>query len=56
MNERAGKELDLKFLQSDLQNLKSVKEAAEKFMTMEDRLDVLLNNAGVSADALVSTL
>lgn len=47
MKRRAGKELDLRFLQVDLQNLKSVKQAAETFMRLEDRLDVLLNNAGI---------
>lgn len=42
-----NKPLDLRFLQLDLQNLRSVKAAAQTFMAMEDRLDVLLNNAGI---------
>lgn len=42
-----GKTLDLHFLQIDLQDLKSVKAAAEHFMTLETRLDILINNAGV---------
>lgn len=42
-----GKTLDLHFLQIDLQDLRSVKAAAEHFMTLETRLDILINNAGV---------
>lgn len=49
MNQRSGKTLDLHFLQLDLQNLKSVKQAAETFMARESRLDVLINNAGIMA-------
>lgn len=41
-------QLDLRFLQLDLQNLKSVKAAAAAFKQREKRLDVLINNAGVS--------
>ena len=51
MRERAGRELDLRFLQVDLQDLRSVKKAAEGFGEREGRLDVLLNNAGVSTRA-----
>jgi retinol dehydrogenase-12 len=40
-------ELDLRFLQMDLQNLKSVKAAANSFRQRETRLDLLINNAGV---------
>ncbi|KPM42528.1 hypothetical protein AK830_g4061 [Neonectria ditissima] len=42
-----GKALDLHFLQMDLQDLKSVKAAATHFMTLENHLDILINNAGV---------
>ncbi|KAK0761492.1 hypothetical protein N5P37_006444 [Trichoderma harzianum] len=42
-----GKTLDLHFLQIDLQDLKSVKAAAKHFLTLETRLDILINNAGV---------
>ncbi|KAI3172904.1 hypothetical protein DTO046C5_3251 [Penicillium roqueforti] len=41
------KQLDLRFLQLDLQDLKSVRAAALRFMTEESRLDILINNAGV---------
>jgi NAD(P)-dependent dehydrogenase (short-subunit alcohol dehydrogenase family) len=48
MKEVAGSvELDLRFLQMDLQNLKSVKSAANSFRQRETRLDLLINNAGV---------
>jgi NAD(P)-dependent dehydrogenase (short-subunit alcohol dehydrogenase family) len=40
-------ELDLRFLQMDLQNLQSVKAAANSFRQRETRLDLLINNAGV---------
>lgn len=40
--------LDLHMLEMDLQNLRSVKEGAERFMKQESRLDLLINNAGVS--------
>ena len=39
--------LDLQALDLDLQNLQSVKDAAETFMSKEDRLDILINNAAV---------
>ena len=35
-------------LEMDLQNLRSVKDGAERFMKQESRLDLLINNAGVS--------
>jgi len=41
-------QLDLRFLQLDLQNLNSVKAAAVAFKQKEQRLDILINNAGVS--------
>lgn len=44
----AGKKLDVRFLQLDLQDLKSVKAAAAAFAQQESRLDILINNAGVS--------
>lgn len=43
-----GKSLDLHFLQVDLQDLRSVKAAAASFMQRESRLDIIINNAGVS--------
>lgn len=39
--------LDLRFFQLDLQNLRSVREAAKWFGQQESRLDLLINNAGV---------
>lgn len=46
-------QLDLRFLQLDLQNLKSVKAAAAAFKQKEQRLDVLINNAGVRSYILM---
>ncbi|KAK3171956.1 hypothetical protein OEA41_004040 [Lepraria neglecta] len=43
------KELDLHFLQVDLQSLGSVNEAAQKFKATESRLDILVNDAGIMA-------
>ena len=40
--------MDIHFLELDLQNLQSVRMAAEEFMKKETRLDLLINNAGVS--------
>jgi NAD(P)-dependent dehydrogenase (short-subunit alcohol dehydrogenase family) len=45
-------DIDVRFLQMDLQDLKSVKAAAASFMQRESRLDVLINNAGVSPGVL----
>lgn len=42
------KTLDLRPLHIDMQSLKSVKLAAEEFLSKERRLDLLINNAGVS--------
>lgn len=53
MQRTAGSmQLDLRFLQLDLQNLKSVKAAAAAFKQKEQRLDILINNAGVSERTL----
>lgn len=47
-------QLDLRFLRLDLQNLGSVKAAAAAFKEREQRLDVLINNAGVCSYAVMS--
>jgi NAD(P)-dependent dehydrogenase (short-subunit alcohol dehydrogenase family) len=47
LNQTAKKELDLHFLQMDLLDLRSVKAAAATFSAQEERLDILINNAGV---------
>ncbi|KAL2204067.1 NAD(P)-binding protein [Sarocladium strictum] len=39
--------LDLHPLRMNLEDLKSVKSAAEEFMRLESRLDILINNAGI---------
>ena len=39
----------LKFLQIDLSSFESIKKAADSFMGQADRLDILMNNAGVMA-------
>ena len=44
--------LDLHALDMDLQNLQSVKAAAETFIKREGRLDILINNAGVRSSNL----
>ena len=48
MKSSSTKPLDLHMIKMDLQSLRSVKEAAEYFMRQESRLDLLINNAGVS--------
>lgn len=40
--------LNVSYLLMDLQDLKSVRSAALRFMELEPRLDILINNAGVS--------
>ncbi|KAF5023478.1 hypothetical protein F66182_4478 [Fusarium sp. NRRL 66182] len=41
--------LDLHFLKLDLQDLQSVKSTAADFTARENRLDILINNAGIMA-------
>jgi NAD(P)-dependent dehydrogenase (short-subunit alcohol dehydrogenase family) len=40
--------LDLRILQLDMMDLTSVKAAATRFASEETRLDILINNAGVT--------
>ena len=40
---------NITFLQVDLASLRSVKEASETFLASSDRLDLLINNAGIMA-------
>ncbi|KAJ8120026.1 hypothetical protein O1611_g10471 [Lasiodiplodia mahajangana] len=40
---------ELRFLQLDLNDLESVKQAAQRFSQCESKLDVLWNNAGLGA-------
>lgn len=42
------RKLDVRFMQLDLQDLRSVKASARTFCEQESRLDILINNAGVS--------
>ena len=41
-----GKEANLVFLPFDMTDLKSIKKAAETVKEKEDRLDIVVNNAG----------
>lgn len=47
MRDETARNLDVRFLQIDLNDLRSVTAAAETFSTLEPRLDLLFNNAGV---------
>jgi NAD(P)-dependent dehydrogenase (short-subunit alcohol dehydrogenase family) len=49
LNNAHNKKLDLHFLHVDLNDLRSVKAAASKFAQLEQRLDILINNAGIMA-------
>ena len=51
-----GHDLDLHALDLDLQDLSSVARAAEGFKKQESRLDVLINNAGVSSTLPVTSI
>ncbi|KAF4335898.1 reductase [Fusarium beomiforme] len=42
-------DLDLHFLKLDLQDLQSIKDTTADFMSRENRLDLLINNAGIMA-------
>lgn len=48
MQDSHTKTLDVRPLRMDMVDLKSVKDAAEEFMKEEAKLDILINNAGVS--------
>ncbi|KDN42500.1 NAD(P)-binding protein [Tilletiaria anomala UBC 951] len=44
-----GEELDLRILQCDLTDMSTVQAAAQDFLSKEERLDILMNNAAVCA-------
>jgi NAD(P)-dependent dehydrogenase (short-subunit alcohol dehydrogenase family) len=46
--------LDVHFLKFDLQDLESIKGTAADFLAREGRLDILICNAGVSANVIGS--
>jgi NAD(P)-dependent dehydrogenase (short-subunit alcohol dehydrogenase family) len=48
--EKLKSEGDIVFLEIDVSNEKSIRTAAEEFARQGDRLDVLVNNAGILAD------
>jgi retinol dehydrogenase 12 len=49
---RTDSSLNLHFLKLDLQDLQSIKTTATDFRQRETRLDVLINNAGVSCKSI----
>jgi NAD(P)-dependent dehydrogenase (short-subunit alcohol dehydrogenase family) len=63
-NEKAGRDAaeklsgegDVIFLEIDISNEKSIRAAAEEFSRQSDRLDVLVNNAGILLDEDKSAL
>ena len=55
MKDSCKSNLDLHFLELDLQNLQSVKSAATDFIERECQLDLLTNDAGVSTSLKLST-
>lgn len=63
-NEKAGRDAveklsgegDVIFLEIDISNDKSIRAAAEEFSRQRDRLDVLVNNAGILLDEDKSAL
>jgi NAD(P)-dependent dehydrogenase (short-subunit alcohol dehydrogenase family) len=54
--ERLSGEGDVIFLEIDVSNEKSIRAAAEEFSRQNDRLDVLVNNAGILLDEDKSAL
>lgn len=54
MKSSTQRNLDLEALDLDLSSLRSVESAAKAFMRAEARLDILINNAGVSGPFLRS--
>jgi len=48
--EKLGGEGEIIFLEIDVSNEKSIRAAAEEFSRQSDRLDVLVNNAGILLD------
>ncbi|XP_070491034.1 retinol dehydrogenase 12-like [Chironomus tepperi] len=48
IKEKSGSD-DVHFLQLDLASMKSIRKFSEDFHQLEDRLDILINNAGVMA-------
>ncbi|ODV77874.1 short-chain alcohol dehydrogenase [Suhomyces tanzawaensis NRRL Y-17324] len=48
-------EADVHFIQADLSDLSTIKPAVEKFLSLEDRLDIIIHNAGVMLSILGQT-
>lgn len=53
INEKTGKEANLVFLPFDMTDLKSIKKAAETVKEKEDRLDIVVNNAGEPSSSIL---